>query len=70
MPQFNLYIYLQSFVGVLGDYVINMLQYIHMTKQQILEKHARSMARSMEVEGADYHEMEKIILAGVRKKHS
>lgn len=47
-----------------------MMYNICMTKQQILEKRARSMARSMEVEGANYHEMKKIILARLRKKQS
>ena len=39
-----------------------------MSKEELLEKRARSMARSMEVEGADYKRMEKIILDGVHKK--
>lgn len=45
-----------------------MVYNIYMTKTQALEKRARSMARSMEVEGADYKLMEKILLNGVRKK--
>lgn len=39
-----------------------------MSKDELLERRAKSMARSMEVEGADYKRMEKIILQGVRKK--
>ncbi len=39
-----------------------------MSREQLLEKMARSMARSMEVEGADYKRMEKIILDGIHKK--
>lgn len=37
------------------------------TKEQLLRRMARSMARSMEVEGADYKRMEKIILEGIQK---
>lgn len=41
-----------------------------MTKQELLERMGRSMARSMEVEGADYQRMEKILLDGLRPKKS
>lgn len=39
-----------------------------MSKEKLLQRMARSMARSMEVEGADYKRMEKIILANLHKK--
>lgn len=35
-----------------------------MSREELLEK----MARSMEIEGADYKRMEKIILNGIHKK--
>ncbi len=41
-----------------------------MSKQELLERRAKSMARSMEVEGADYARMEKILLKGLRSKKS
>ena len=37
-----------------------------MTKDQLNERLAISMARSMEAEGADYERMKKILLKGVR----
>lgn len=37
-----------------------------MTKEELLNRMARSMARSMEVEGADFHRMQKILLTGKR----
>lgn len=40
-----------------------------MTREQLLQKRIRSMARSMEVEGANFHEMEKIMLDRLRDKH-
>lgn len=39
-----------------------------MTREQLLQKRIRSMARSMEVEGANFHEMEKIMLDRLRDK--
>lgn len=39
-----------------------------MTKEQLLQKRIRSMARSMEVEGADFQEVEKIMLKATRGK--
>ena len=39
-----------------------------MTREELLRKRIRSMARSMEVEGANYHEMEKIMLDRLREK--
>lgn len=39
-----------------------------MTREELLRKQIRSMARSMEVEGANYHEMEKIMLDRLREK--
>lgn len=39
-----------------------------MSKEELLERLAGSMARSMEVEGADYGRMKKIILKGLREK--
>lgn len=39
-----------------------------MTREQLLQKQIRSMARSMEVEGANFHEMEKIMLDRLRDK--
>jgi len=39
-----------------------------MTKEQYNERMARSMARSMEAEGADYERMKKIILKGLRSE--
>ena len=41
---------------------------IYMTREQLLRKQIRSMARSMEVEGANFHEMEKIMLDRLRTK--
>lgn len=41
-----------------------------MTKEQLLQKRIRSMARSMEVEGADFHEMEKIMLDRLRERRN
>lgn len=39
-----------------------------MTKEQLLQKRIRSMARSMEVEGANFQEMEKIMLDRLRER--
>ena len=39
-----------------------------MSKDELLIRRAKSMARSLEVEGADYKRMEKIILQGLRNK--
>ena len=39
----------------------------YMTKDEILRKRIRSMARSMEVEGADFKKSEKIMLDLWRK---
>ncbi len=39
-----------------------------MTKEQLLQRQIRSMARSMEVEGADFQEVEKIMLKAARGK--
>lgn len=41
-----------------------------MTKEQLLRKRIRSMARSMEVEGANFHEMEKIMLDRLRESRN
>lgn len=39
-----------------------------MSRKDLLERMAKSMARSMEVEGADYKRMEKILLKDLHKK--
>ena len=39
-----------------------------MTKEQLLQKRIRSMARSMGVEGANFQEMEKIMLDRLRER--
>lgn len=41
-----------------------------MSKEELLERRAKSMARSLEVEGADYKRMKKILLKGIRSKKS
>lgn len=41
-----------------------------MTREQLLQKRIRSMARSMEVEGANFREMEKIMLDRLREKRN
>lgn len=43
---------------------------IYMTREQLLQRQIRSMARSMEVEGANFHEMEKIMLDRLQGKRS
>lgn len=39
-----------------------------MSEEEILRRRALSMARSMEVEGADYERMKKILLKDLRAK--
>lgn len=39
-----------------------------MTKEELLARMARSMARSMEVEGADFKQVEKIMLNKLKQK--
>lgn len=39
-----------------------------MSKEELLERRAKSMARSMEVEGADYHRMQSILLGKTKCK--
>lgn len=41
---------------------------IYMSRDELLTRRAKSMARSMEVEGADYKRMEKILLKNLHKK--
>lgn len=41
-----------------------------MTREQLLQKQVRSMARSMEVEGANFHEMEKIMLDRLHERRN
>lgn len=41
-----------------------------MTEKELLERRAKSMARSMEVEGADYNRMKKILLKNLHSKSS
>ena len=41
-----------------------------MSREELLERRAKSMARSMEVEGADFQEMEKIMLDRLRERRS
>lgn len=41
-----------------------------MTREQLLQRQIRSMARSMEVEGANFHEMEKIMLDRLQGKRN
>lgn len=39
-----------------------------MSREELLERRAKSMARSMEVEGADYDRMKAILLKGLRSR--
>lgn len=51
-----------------GAFMLKVWYNNSMSKEELLERRARSMARSMEVEGADYERMKKILLQNLHKK--